>query len=691
MKQICKKCFLLLVILGISVTGCGKKAVVKEGYSPVVEMVQIYSKNSNTEDSQQVRISLFFDKKIKVHENLKDSICVKIAGNRIKKESYVIQQSENKKRVDIEIPTTAVTTGVLEIEGSEKSDVMGVFTDESNKYAVSNFTVEGIIPCGVMLQDVKDDNGQILKGRKQVVSPFAIRSIGWIELLEDGKPIVSTVAPEPERMEQAVAVHGHEFLRDGTEEVAQNIANTLNKYFSDQYEIQCEGDEVFYQKKGGNSEENLDIQFYTYLKLNGEDIIPDKKVKDVAVMSKDRTSNNEDKKILSALHLTYKNDENSEYGSGDFLYDTICITGKGIGEEQYYSVLDFESVIKQSLENQKLYDLNLVVCAKQGKDSNGQSHDFIGIDFSKFLKLCKIEDAQEISNFKITYDNGNKEELFPASEILDLDKQTILATGMDDMPIIEEQCLSLVLPDERILHGVSKIIADETKQPKDPNYRMHAFNDPYKKSNDISFEMNVIKNDEKIKSAVITTKELEELAISHPDKVIRSYYGVHGNTESFPTMGAGGWLDYFEGINLYWLMEQMVGIPQNPAKLVFYDRDLKEFARIESIDYLKEAKAPEEYYVLDREGTKIKGALPMLGYAKNGYPLLAEHNHECPEFVAYNHFHHALEEMGIKIEQGVVKNHNGPFIAGLGNKDGIYGGNQKETGGDCIRLDIVYN
>ena len=58
---------------------------------------------------------------------------------------------------------------------------------------------------------------------------------------------------------------------------------------------------------------------------------------------------------------------------------------------------------------------------------------------------------------------------------------------------------------------------------------------------------------------------------------------------------------------------------------------------------------------------------------------------------AYNHLNDQLQAKGIETEVGVVKNHSGPFIACLGNLDGYYGGNQIETGGDCIAMKIYLN
>ena len=78
----------------------------------------------------------------------------------------------------------------------------------------------------------------------------------------------------------------------------------------------------------------------------------------------------------------------------------------------------------------------------------------------------------------------------------------------------------------------------------------------------------------------------------------------------------------------------------------------------------------------------------MIACTKNGYPILPEHDHESAAYVAYNHFNQQLYQRGINTEIGVVKNHNGPFVACLGNLKGYYGGAEIETGGDCVLMKV---
>jgi len=80
--------------------------------------------------------------------------------------------------------------------------------------------------------------------------------------------------------------------------------------------------------------------------------------------------------------------------------------------------------------------------------------------------------------------------------------------------------------------------------------------------------------------------------------------------------------------------------------------------------------------------------VPMIGLIKNGAPILADHTHEGLGYIAYNTFNQYLESNGIGTEIGVIKNHNGPFIACLGNRTGFYGGNQVETGNNCVLIKL---
>lgn len=685
---------LIAAFLLLSLSGCGSKASIDEENSPVLDYVEIYSKNSGTEDSQQVVLNLFFDRAVKVNEKQKDSIRLIIGKERIENGKYQVKSTGEPEKISVTVPVTAVTTGELEFGISEKADIMGLITDETGKYAVQEFTISAVVPSGVVLQDVTGENGQIVPNQKQVVSPFSIRSIAWLQLLDDGKVVEISKAPASETLENAVAVHGHEFLKDSRSNVAENITQVINTYYGDSYEAACEDDIITLQHKG-DSGGSLNLRFYTYLKVNGEQLVSKTEEKAPVKMKADRTLQNKEKEFLNALHLTYKGRQDSPYAAGELLDKALRMTGKAIGEEQNYSVFDLESLARLSLENNAMYALGLVKERDEVPGENGTLHRWQGIDFRKFLELCRNEPEENPVYVECTWGNGTKKEVFRLDEIgtEGAENPALLAFGRDGLPVLPEiqgdTPLCLVFEDGTVLNGISQIITDYSETPQDPHYAMHHLRDGYNASNDISLTLNLYKGEELQDTKVITTKELEKIALSHPEAVQRGYYGVSGNKETFASMGSGGWLDYFEGVDLYWLIYRELGEVDDSARLHFYDRDQKLYVQIEDSSYLKDAQKSGDYYVLDREGTVIPGAVPILAYGKNGYPLLKEHEHESAEYVAFNFLNHKLEEKGISTEIGVVKNHNGPFVAGLGNRDGIYGGSQKETGGDCVRIDVI--
>lgn len=172
----------------------------------------------------------------------------------------------------------------------------------------------------------------------------------------------------------------------------------------------------------------------------------------------------------------------------------------------------------------------------------------------------------------------------------------------------------------------------------------------------------------------------------NPDQIVRNYYGTIGDQENYQYIGIGGWLDYFEGLNLAWLLTDQVGVEQLKGSAELVGRDGEVYGTVDDLAYLSEKNPEEDYYILTPDGKRIGGAVPMIACTKNGYPMLPEHDHESSGYIAYNALNQTLEQKGISTETGVVKNHNGPFTACLGNYQGYYGGDKVETGGDCILL-----
>ncbi|HIT90512.1 MAG TPA: molybdopterin-dependent oxidoreductase, partial [Candidatus Merdenecus merdavium] len=396
-----------------------------------------------------------------------------------------------------------------------------------------------------------------------------------------------------------------------------------------------------------------------------------------------REITSQEAEILKGLHISY--DQDDPYGKGEYLYHTITLTGDALGERQIYSTKDLEELISLSFHNEKMNGLNVFM-----------DEEYQGIDLRRFLELNDISTKKDIYLDCFSFDGHTKSiELKSDSEDI---SHVMLAFSKNYIPLIEEEGgpVALVWTNQdgtqEVMGKLDNIMVSEEKEQKDPKFQFHSYS-PYDQDKDLTFTIRVFLDDAiylgPIQSRIFTMEELEAIATTHPEAVTGNYYGLIGNSESRESMGIGGWLDYFEGIDLKWLLEEEMEFTQFQGYAKLFGRDMEEYGEIDNLGYFDGVDDPDQYYVMTQEGDRIPSTIPMIAYSKNGYPLLADHDHDTKKgYVAYNQLNNKLESLGIETEIGVVKNHNGPFILGLGNRDGYYGGYQVETGGDCIQMDI---
>lgn len=249
--------------------GCGKVEVDKNN-SPTLTDVIIKSWNAGSMEAQYVDVSLLFDKPVCWKEKKADSLRVTISDQKVNAKKMDLIQEDNEKELTLRLTVTAVTNGTLHISRSDSTKALEAVTSADGKYAANDFEIDAIIPSGVELSDVSEkeenDNGnpQVMK---QVTHAWNIRSIAWIQLLENGEPVTVGEDKNIEILDQAVAVHGHEFLKEDEYSVAQSIAETLEKYYSDDYKFTSTDDMVSVEKCNGDKEIQLDLKVYTYLNL----------------------------------------------------------------------------------------------------------------------------------------------------------------------------------------------------------------------------------------------------------------------------------------------------------------------------------------------------------------------------------------------------------------------------------------
>lgn len=308
------------------------------------------------------------------------------------------------------------------------------------------------------------------------------------------------------------------------------------------------------------------------------------------------------------------------------------------------------------------------------------------------LELMEIADGQpELEGLCITTE-------YEGMEIKGLDQKRFLSLcGAEASAVSEDAVIVLSVNGELPPDGISLLTADGTLSAvdeillgEDLHYEMHN-RAPHDVSADILFTFHVYKGGELVSTTELTTTELEMIALENPEAVYGSFYGVLGNTEDIASMGTGGFLDYYEGLRFDYLMKDVLEIDNFDGYAELIGREGEIYNTIEDLGYF--AMDADAYYMCTSDGDVIMGkAIPVLAYAKNGSPLLPDHEHESEGYVRSTPLKEYLKELGVEeVNLGTVKNHSGPFVAALGDCDGYYGGYQMETSGDCIQMDIYLN
>lgn len=684
-------CFIALFVLAFLLTSCSKVTVSEEN-SPQLKDVSIISFNEGSESSQFVEVDLIFDREIAVVSDTAKSLRITIAGNRVQEGEYTLEADEDTCKAKLLISVEAITEGVLRIEKSEKADVISDIQDAGRTCAVMDFEVEGMIPSGVSLETIKTEPGTVVK---QVTGVWNIRSIAWVGLTENGVLVPVSETRTLEMLDGYAAVHGHEFLMEDEEDIAEKIVEVLEHNYGSEYRFSCNGSEITAVKNGGDSP--LDIVIYEYILVNGEAVKNQEEGAAhehgseegsvVKATEADRDVTSEEQKFLQNLHTATIGQEGIT--DGKELYQTMVITGNAMPEEQIYSVKDLEELLRISFENQNMYEIGLPL----------EMDNYIGMDFTTFLRLCGV--SSEKGLHVLCEDMDGKETQFSWDDWQEDGTTVLLALGSKEGPLTQNSEMGgpmslMVQTKEKVtwIKSLSKVTIGTGKVPEDPEYGYHN-REPHLQGKDATFTVEIYQKGAEylgaVKTCAFTTEEIENLMKEHPEAVVRNYYGTIGNMEVFSYMGVGGWLDCFEGIDFRWLLTEQVGLDSWEGTAELIGRDGEVYSTIDDLSYLAETDKTSEYYVLTSEGVRIPDAIPMIACIKNGYPILPEHDHESSGYVAYNQLNQKLEQAGIGTEVGVVKNHNGPFVACFGNRDGFYGGNQIETGGDCILIRLYVN
>lgn len=251
-----------IVALGISLLSCGSAKINAE-HSPRLENATIGSYSRDTESSQYVEVDLIFDRDITVVDDKCESLRITIADERVQEDEYTLTQGNESNIARLTINVEAITKGVLRVEKEKEEAVISEIRSSDGEYAADDFSLEGMIPSGVTLSTVESEAGRVVKS---VDSRWNIRSIAWVGLVENGKLVPVSETRSLEMLDGYAAVHGHEFLMEDEEDIAESITDVLRSNYGNEYSFSCDGNRVTAEK--ANSDAELDIDIYGYMKIN---------------------------------------------------------------------------------------------------------------------------------------------------------------------------------------------------------------------------------------------------------------------------------------------------------------------------------------------------------------------------------------------------------------------------------------
>lgn len=371
----------------------------------------------------------------------------------------------------------------------------------------------------------------------------------------------------------------------------------------------------------------------------------------------------------------------SQVGNGNALYEPLKVTGIRMPEEQLFNNEELLRVMNG------LPDLT----AEVPYDGDELPQPETGISLLPFLTVCGADfDGQDA---RIRIIGAEDEAVISVPDLIDGRVSVVLS-----IPENNEQTRNAVIsgPDGRsIIKDPVKIIFGTQDDLTDPMYWTHD-RDPFRYMDPIVFTVNFVdraeysdKDDEMqpFRTVRLTLGEIEDLILEHPDQVNGNYFGMSGNEATKGTMGLGGFFDYYEGLELNWLLTEVCGLKEGEGSAVLYGRDYDRFGQIRSLDYFFPENY-DDYYLELTDEYSVSGVVPVLAVSKNGCPLLPLHDHDIEGNFEYNTFNVNATAAGFSSKIGIQKNVSGPMIAALANLDGVYGGYQNETSGDCVRIDL---
>lgn len=248
-----------ICIIALLCAGCGAGGGAEPGAdSPVLTGCEMRGECSGGIQDQRIIADLTFDRAVVFDENLAEQLRIVIGGQRIDPEDVTVSQSGDDT-VEISVPVVQVNDGMMEITNAPDSEVLSGLTDKEGKNCVEKLEIKQLIPSGASVSTIEEGAGSTVC---QVDSVVTHRSIIWLRILRDGQVVIPDETDTTDVMDDAAAVHEHEFLWATPESTAADMAETINRYYSSDLEASADGNRLTIREKTGKQSQ-LKLEIYT--------------------------------------------------------------------------------------------------------------------------------------------------------------------------------------------------------------------------------------------------------------------------------------------------------------------------------------------------------------------------------------------------------------------------------------------
>lgn len=247
---------LILVVLSASLPATGCASSQSGGTSagpdsPELQACIVYGECRGGEADQYILAELQFDRSVTLSEGLPAQLRAVIGGKRIPEEDISAEQT-GTDTVKISLHVDRVTDGMLKLTNAPGVETISAISGAEGSACLQELHVEQLVPSGVTIHEETE-------GEYAVDTVPTHRSIVWIRLREGGTIIPPAGADTTDIMDDAAAVHEHEFLWATTSSVAKDMADVINKYYSSAVTAEASENHVILRSVDGNGTPALEI------------------------------------------------------------------------------------------------------------------------------------------------------------------------------------------------------------------------------------------------------------------------------------------------------------------------------------------------------------------------------------------------------------------------------------------------